>query len=381
MRTSKTVNGTDIITYYWMGDVLQGEQKSSKQGSQTVVDYYILYLYDENGAVYGFQYKTATTSEYYYYIFNAQGDVIGILDANGTKVVSYEYSAWGEVLSVTGTLANTIGQTNPIRYRGYYYDTETGFYYCNSRYYDTQTLRFINSDVINVVLVAPKGLIYKNQFAYCDNNPAVRGDNNGDSWTIIIIGCVVGAASGFLGQVATDVVVSFMNNEIIISNWQTYVGSTAGGIVGGIVLSTTGSVGWSNFAMGFAPTMFTQAIEKYTVMGYNKSCGDILTNSFEDGVLSYAVGEVLGVKGITSGKNSYSAVYKSGLTKIRNKYASRMSPKVVFKGVFSNVTDTTQSALYAECVKIANEYYSVNPKSRGGCTCCPVGLHPALRCS
>mgnify|MGYP003510303483 CR=1 FL=1 len=81
-----------------------------------------------------------------YYNLNLQGDVIGIFDSTGTEVVQYTYDEWGKVLSVTGTLASTIGQTNPIRYRGYYYDAETGFYLTGTRYYDPEIGRFINAD-------------------------------------------------------------------------------------------------------------------------------------------------------------------------------------------------------------------------------------------
>ena len=65
---------------------------------------------------------------------------------SGNVVVEYTYDAWGNVLSVTGSQANTIGQYNTFRYRGYYYDTETGFYYLQSRYYDPVVGRFLNAD-------------------------------------------------------------------------------------------------------------------------------------------------------------------------------------------------------------------------------------------
>ena len=102
----------------------------------------IIFLYDEKGNKYGFDYNGTK----YYYIFNVQGDVIGILNQAGQKIVSYTYDPWGKVLSVDGSEASTIGQINPIRYRGYYYDTETGFYYLQSRYYDPTTRRFLNAD-------------------------------------------------------------------------------------------------------------------------------------------------------------------------------------------------------------------------------------------
>ena len=70
------------------------------------------------------------------------------MNEGGEKVVTYRYDAWGNILSITGTLASTIGNANPFRYRGYYYDTDTGFYYLNSRYSDPASGRFINADGI-----------------------------------------------------------------------------------------------------------------------------------------------------------------------------------------------------------------------------------------
>ena len=169
LRTSKTVNGV-TTEYYWLNGILQGQ----KTGSE-----HIIFLYDENGMAYGFLvYENGVASGEYYYIFNAQGDVIGILDSTGTKVVEYTYNAWGELLSITGTLADTIGQKNPLRYRGYYFDSETGFYYLQSRYYDPVVQRFLNADS----LIDNRGIITQNLFQYCGNNPVNNVDTNGNSW-------------------------------------------------------------------------------------------------------------------------------------------------------------------------------------------------------
>ena len=166
LRNSKYVTGT-ITDYYWLNGTLQAQ----KTGSE-----YIVLLHDENGVAYGFLLKNGATEEYYYYVFNVQGDVIGILDSNGTQVVEYTYNPWGEILSVTGTMAETIGQKNPIRYRGYYYDNETGFYYLQSRYYDPVICRFINADGL---LSTGTGVLGYNMFTYCNNNPIILVDSGG----------------------------------------------------------------------------------------------------------------------------------------------------------------------------------------------------------
>ncbi len=115
----------------------------------------------------------------YYYVKNIQGDIIGLVDSSGTWVVEYSYDAWGRVLLMTGTLASTLGQDNPLRYRGYFYDSETGLYYLKSRYYSPELGRFISSDSqLNII----NGLSCFNLYAYCGNNPVNRSDMNGTFW-------------------------------------------------------------------------------------------------------------------------------------------------------------------------------------------------------
>jgi len=111
----------------------------------------------------GFRYGGTT----YFYAKNAQGDIIGILNSAGNFVARYRYDAWGVPIAITdgngNDVSNHIANINPIRYRGYYYDTETGFYY----YYDPVTCRMLNADAV----VDNRGLITQNLFQYCGNNP------------------------------------------------------------------------------------------------------------------------------------------------------------------------------------------------------------------
>ena len=119
----------------------------------------------------------------YFYVRNAQGDVVGLTNNTGTSVVSYTYDAWGKILTVSGSKATTIGKYNPLRYRGYVYDTETGLYYLGSRYYDPGVGRFINSDEFVTTQQGFSGLCL---FAYCNNNPINNLDLQG-YWTYGII--------------------------------------------------------------------------------------------------------------------------------------------------------------------------------------------------
>ena len=113
----------------------------------------------------------------YIYVKNAQGDVVGIYNSLGDLKVSYAYDPWGKVLSVTGS-DTVIGNLNPFRYRGYYYDDETGLYYLQSRYYDPEVGRFINADDVNYIGTTESELSY-NAFAYCGNDPVNHSDPSG----------------------------------------------------------------------------------------------------------------------------------------------------------------------------------------------------------
>ena len=107
----------------------------------------------------------------YAYVKNLQGDIIAILDSTGAVVVSYTYDAWGVSTGTTGTMANTLGEINPFRYRSYVYDQETGLYYLRSRYYNSARCRFLNADDN---LTAPHNL-----FRYCYPAPIQRVDPDG----------------------------------------------------------------------------------------------------------------------------------------------------------------------------------------------------------
>ncbi|MGM8216350.1 RHS repeat-associated core domain-containing protein, partial [Bacillaceae bacterium W0354] len=131
-RTQKEVNGV-ITTYTLEGSLVTHETNGVDE---------IYYTYDANGDLVSMN----LNGEEYYYIKNIQGDMIGLYDQYGTKVVSYQYDTWGNIVSISGDLADTIGEKNPYRYRGYRYDSETGLYYLNARYYNPEWGRFLNAD-------------------------------------------------------------------------------------------------------------------------------------------------------------------------------------------------------------------------------------------
>ena len=170
-----------------------------------------MFLLDGSGNVYGLHYdhyssEAQTAAATYYFAYNAQGDVIGIYDASGTVVATYAYDEWGnctvQVLAAdsNGHAADSpdhIAQVNPFRYRGYFYDDETGLYYLNSRYYDPETCRFLNADG---VVQTGQGMLDKNMFAYCSNNPVMHKDPSGQFWiSALVVGGLIIAGALLLG--------------------------------------------------------------------------------------------------------------------------------------------------------------------------------------
>ena len=141
----------------------------------------LIYIYDAEGTPIGMQYRKTTYAanefDTYWFEKNLQGDIVAVYSEDGTKLISYTYDAWG---NFTTTYSNggaaTTATYNPFTYRGYYYDTELGLYYLNSRYYDSNTGRFINVDSF---ISTGQGLIAFNMYAYCLNNSVMRIDVGG----------------------------------------------------------------------------------------------------------------------------------------------------------------------------------------------------------
>lgn len=182
LRISKTVNGVTTKIFRTNGQMVGMNMSDGKD---------MTFILDGDGNVYGVHYDhysaSGLRSETYYFAYNAQGDVIGIYDFSGRLMATYDYDEWGNcTVNVLAADSNGhaidspdhIAHVNPFRYRRYFYDAETGFYYLNSRYYDPGTGRFLNAD--KVVSASGKSIHGYNTFAYCFNNPVNMTDQNGN---------------------------------------------------------------------------------------------------------------------------------------------------------------------------------------------------------
>ena len=203
-------------------------------GAAKILDF----RYDQSGAPYSLTYTVGSTSTVYYYVTNLQGDVMYLVDSSGNQVAAYTYDPYGKVLTATGTMA----EINPLRYRGYYQDIETGFYYLQSRYYDPAICRFINADSY---ASTGQGLLDYNMFAYCGNNPVNRADPSGRSWigwlaaaAIVVAAAVVVVATAGTAAGAIVAVATVANGAAVASTATTVAAGVFIGASAGLAVST-----------------------------------------------------------------------------------------------------------------------------------------------
>ena len=200
LRQTKTIDG--VKTYYTIVD-----DKITSQYTYSDTDDILYFRYSEDGDLVALEYNDGQ----YYYVKNLQNDIIGILDSDGNCVVEYGYNPWGDITSITGSMKDTLGNLNPFRYRSYYYDNETGFYYLQSRYYDPTICRFINADSAEMLLLGEINL-----FAYCSNNPIMHIDPTGHI-VASVVGAVIGGVVGLIGGAFLS---KWIANKLGLKGWK-----------------------------------------------------------------------------------------------------------------------------------------------------------------
>ena len=222
--TEATVDGKNVKYAYDMSGV-----RSSKQVGDTTYTYTTLsgkvmrqqwdgktleFVYDDGNQPFAMIYKHGSETKLYYYLVNAQGDVSAILDSGGKIAASYDYDAWGNC-TVYNSSDAAIGDLNPLRYCGYYYDAETGFYYLQSRYYDFANCRFINADTF--ATTDANGFLSANMFAYCENNPVSNSDSEGEFPIQVVAAAVSGVvnlATSWASAKATGQTFTFLDGAV-----------------------------------------------------------------------------------------------------------------------------------------------------------------------
>lgn len=279
-----------------------------------------------------------------YYFEDIIGTPTRITDKNGKSVKCFSFDEFGNINSKYDS------NRYPFGFTGYQLDHNTGLYYAQARYYKKEHGRFISKDPLIGSIYLPESI---HAYTYGMNNPIMNTDETGMIAPLLVaIGVmfVVGAVGGTAGQVISDVIdtsVSYAKTgefEWKISSWETYVGSALGGGIGGV-----SSLFVSPFGAGVigsaSSTFIGESLEKITGKE-DRPMSEILKDTAVSGaiggVVSFGLDKIIpngGIKiqGITSGRNSYTAVFKSGITKLLNQNAARMSWKVLKKGIIASL--------------------------------------------
>ena len=246
IRTRKTIGNT-VTDYYYNGTLLMGTVKTTTNSDGSTTTSKLRFSYDADGKVVAVNYN----GNYYYYLRNAQSDIVKLIDKTGATVVEYRYDSWGKLLSTSGSLASTLGKNNPFRYRGYVYDEETGFYYLQSRYYNPEVGRFISSDVL---LSTGQGVLGHNAYAYCGNNPIVREDTQGNLWGLIAaaVGAVTGAVVGAVTGAVTGAITALASGSDF---GETVVAGIASGAAAGAITGAAVGIASDVVSVGIAATI------------------------------------------------------------------------------------------------------------------------------
>ena len=305
----------------------------------------IVYLYDEN-AIIGMEYTLNGATSRYYFQRNLQGDVVAIYNANGVLKVKYLYDAWGNCTISNDTTDYALASANPIRYRGYYYDDDTGLYYCNARYYSPKWRRFISPD--DTAYLDAENVNGLNLYCYCNNDPINYVDPSGHAVMSFLIGmgiaALIGAGMGAASYAAGQVFEGMVTRNFEWS-WGGFLGAAVGGAVGGALAYTIGGIVVTSKAAAFGIKMAGAflsgaATNAGTMIGENisgdaaYSAEDIALQSIlSGGISAFSVGlaSKLRIQGLNEGRGSFEAVSNQIYTKFRRQLIKRIAIKTFGK--------------------------------------------------
>ena len=262
------------------------------------------YYYDTNNMLCSF----SLNGVMYFYERDAFGNINHLIDKNGNVVVSYSCKAYGQDMSYVDNTSFGLGDINPFRYKGYYYDVETQLFYCNSRYYSPELFRWISPDSIDYL--DPESINGLNLYCYCMNNPIMYADPSGHmpewlQWTLgglIVVGAIALSicTAGLATPIATAV-----------------GGGLFGAIVGGAVAGAIGGA-----IAGFGVSIGTQAITN----GFkNINWSDVGKSTASGAISGFIAGGVFGgIKYAYSAKSLANSV--SGLSKAQSSLDNAWKP-------------------------------------------------------
>ena len=230
-----------------------------------------------------------------YYTFNAHGDVVGLMSSSNELTKSYEYDAFGNEDNPSNE------DSNPFRYCGEYYDSETGTYYLRARYYDPRIGRFLSEDThwntsnriygdnpqkineredalgLKTYSYAPQiGAVMQsgNLYVYAVGNPVMYADEDGEM-AKLVKALIHGAIDGVIAAMTSDA----------DDTWG-YISDIAISFVGGVVGDYLGS--YCAFLITSALGLISDLAQgNITLENVNNNIFDTL----KEGLINYKVGE------------------------------------------------------------------------------------------
>ena len=196
--------------------------------------------------------------------------MVGLVNSSGKLVVEYVYDPWGKLLETKIGVAetdskyttyNNMALRNPLRYRGYIYDRDTGLYYLQSRYYDPEIGRFINAD--SYASTDATGLLSTNMFAYCENDPVNKSDPTGEIH--VLVGALIGGVVGGGLELARQLVCGTKISDV---NWGSVAIETLSGTAKGAAMS-----------VGIPGRVTMSTIDAITTVAHSINEGDGITET------------------------------------------------------------------------------------------------------
>ena len=358
LRISKTVNGITTKIFRTNGQMVGMNMSDGKD---------MTFMLDGDGKVYGVHYDHYSfdqlCSSTYYFAFNAQGDVIGIYDFDGRMIATYDYDEWGNcTVHALSTDRNGhevgspdhIAYVNPFRYRGYFYDAETGFYYLNSRYYDPGTGRFVNAD--GELSEVGGSILGYNLFAYCFNGPVNMDDLTGE-WPKWLSGAlnVVGGALQIAAGATLGATVGWTGFGAVVAGFLIVNGtSTVLQGVGKIVNAVTNS-----------NVMREDNIVRTGVQNVGRTIGGSTGAKIAGGVYDIAVVAANLYSGKVNLENSMPKIINSKLFEINNGYGIKIGQTA--KASYGYINLLYQNPSFTEQYGIrGGTFVSIN-NSKGDC--------------
>ena len=210
----------------------------------------VIFLYDDSSLLYRF---ILNKEHKYFYLRDAFGNILGILDERKSVIVKYKYNAWGEITEIISDSDTDIGELNPFKFKGYYYDHESSMYYCKSRYYVPEWCRWLNAD--NPKYLDFNNVKSANLFAYCQNDPILGSDEEGKFWLCFFAAVLI---SGLVSA-AIDAIFSIANGEEI----------TVKSIVTSFIGGATGA------ALSFVPGLGNSPLSEFVVAAAESITGEL----------------------------------------------------------------------------------------------------------